>query len=88
SSLAAASTLALSFAIIPRFGAPGAFVSVAIAVAAALPLCRSLPRRAGTTRELSATVDGAPLLSRAAIPAYAMLFAKGVFVAGILGYWI
>lgn len=88
SSLAAASTLALSFAIIPRFGAPGTFVSVAVAVAAALPLCRSLPRGAGSTRELSATVDGAPLLSRAAIPAYAMLFAKGVFVAGILGYWI
>lgn len=88
SSLAAASTLALSFAIIPRFGAPGAFVSVAVAVAAALPLCRSLPRGGGATRELSATVDGAPLLSRAAIPAYAMLFAMGVFVAGILGYWI
>lgn len=88
SSLAAASTLALSFAIIPRFGAPGAFVSVAVAVAAALPLCRSLPRGAGSTSELSATVDGAPLLSRAAVPAYAMLFAKGVFVAGILGYWI
>lgn len=88
SSLAAASTLALSFAIIPRFGAPGAFVSVAVAVAAALPLCRSLPRGAGSARELSATVDGAALLSRAAIPAYAMLFAKGVFVAGILGYWI
>lgn len=88
SSLAAASTLALSFAIIPRFGAPGAFVSVAVAVAAALPLCRSLPRGAGSARELSATVDGAPLLSRAAIPAYSMLFAKGVFVAGILGYWI
>lgn len=88
SSLAAAGTLALSFAIIPRFGAPGAFVSVAIAVAAALPLCRLLPRGPRAIQEVSTTVDGAPLLSRAAIPAYAMLFAKGVFVAGILGYWI
>jgi len=88
SSLAAASTLALAFAIIPRFGAPGAFVAVAIAVAAALPLCWSLPRGTSSPLEVSAIVDGAPLLSRAAIPAYAMLFAKGIFVAGILGYWI
>lgn len=88
SSLAATSTLALSFAVIPHFGAPGAFVAVAIAVGIAVPLCRLLPRGASPVREASRPVEGAALLSRAAIPAYAMLVAKALFVSGILGYWI
>ncbi len=88
SSLAAVTTLGLSMIVIPAYSSPGAFLVLAVIVAAGLPFVGFLPA-AGAKRDAPAPpIEGAPLLSAAAIPAYAMLVAKALFIGGVLGYWI
>lgn len=89
SGLAAVTSLLIAMLVIPNFGDRGVFVMLAVLTGVDLPFCLLLPRTSAPRRKSAAPVaDGAPLLSVAAVPAYLLLLAKALFIAGVLGYWI
>ncbi len=89
SALAAASTLLLSVVIIPQWGAPGMFASLAILVASGFLVARWHPRSASivSPQLLGEDVPRQRIFSRAALPAILILVAIAMFIGAMQGYW-
>lgn len=76
--------------VIPEFGVTGMWVVIALGIGSGLLCARLIPRRGAAEAVEGADeppAAGVPLLSRAAIPAFAMLFAMAVFSGGLVGFW-
>ena len=80
--------------LIPAFGSPGVFILLGLLLLSGLLVVWFIPAD-GQAESASRSADamsvqepeGAPFLSRAAIPAYVMLFASALFTAGLVGFW-
>jgi len=87
--IAAAMQILLASYVVPRAGAHGMFISLAIVTASAGIAAMWLPTRGRSMEMSSARGDAvAPAIPlRAALPCAVALAALGLFTAGLLGFW-
>lgn len=87
SSLSAVAAIPVSAYVIPRFGVPGLFLSLAIVLMTGLVACRWLPIEGRPHRVEQADRPTARVFSAAAIPALVATLGLALFGAGILAFW-
>lgn len=84
--LAAAVTAPSAAYIIPRFGVPGLFITIAVLVASGWVVSRWLPRRGIATAEVE-RLEGPRAGGAAIVAPVVALVALALFTGAILGFW-